>query len=76
MVDLNVGYYIENVRDVDLEEIWEIVSANKWKNYDIEDLRYIMSVSPQCCYKLVMDMLGSAAIAFIVVYLMAKLFSL
>lgn len=55
MVDLNVGYYIENVRDVDLEEIWEIVSANKWKNYDIEDLRYIMSVSPQCCYKLVMD---------------------
>lgn len=52
---MDVGYHIENVREEDLEEIWAIVCENKWKNYDIEDLRYIMSVSPQCCYKLVMD---------------------
>lgn len=52
---MDIGYHIENVREEDLEEIWAIVCENKWKNYDIEDLRYIMSVSPQCCYKLVMD---------------------
>ena len=39
---MDVGYHIENVREEDLEEIWAIVCENKWKNYDIEDLRYIM----------------------------------
>ena len=52
---MDIGYHIENVREEDLEEIWSIVCENKWTNYDIEDLRYIMSVSPQCSYKLVMD---------------------
>lgn len=55
VIVMDAGYYIENIREEDLEEIWEIVCENQWRNYDIEDLRYIISVSPQCCYKLVMD---------------------
>lgn len=57
-----MDYVIENIVQDDLDEIWEIVCENQWKSYSIEDLYNIFSISPQCCYKLVIEGVLAGAI--------------
>lgn len=46
---------INIVTSDDIEAIWEIVCENGWKNYSIDDLKYILAVSPKSNFKLVID---------------------
>jgi len=50
-----VKWEILNVEKSDVIKIWDIVCENKWTGYSIEDLYYILRISPQCCYKLMVD---------------------
>lgn len=50
-----MNWEILNVEKSDIVKIWDIVCENKWTGYSIEDLYYIFRISPQCCYKLMVD---------------------